>query len=294
MKCTFLGTLCFVSLLALGVFYIRPAIGGFIYEFDIPNKGHVPAPRGADLGLDYQDPETGMTFVRVTGGCFSRRPGQNAYSYEACVDDFYIGKYEVTQAEWQSVMGYNPAHFKGTTRPVEQVSWEDAQALINQMNSPGGKIYRLPTEAEWEYAARSSGQDDVFPGIHRDEMDEKFRKGLSFRTSDLNKFSWYSGNSGGWGKENQTHNVGLKKPNELGLFDMAGNVWEWCSDWYEAGFYESSSKENPQGPETGALRSARGGGWDSAWNEVAISYRTGFHPGFRFKNVGLRLVLTPH
>ena len=134
---------------------------------------------------------------------------------EVCVDDLYLGKYEVTQGQWKSIMGSNPSIFKdcGENCPVEDVSWDDAKEFINLLNKKTGKKYRLPYEAEWEYAARSGGKNEVWAGT----SDEK----------ELKDYAWYGANSG-----KRPHPVGQKKPNSLGIYDMSGNVWEWMEDKY--------------------------------------------------------------
>ena len=185
-------------------------------------------------------------------------------------NDYYIGKYEVTQALWQAVMGSNPSNFKGDALPVEQVSWNDCQDFISKLNAMTGKRFRLPTEAEWEYAARGG----------------KKSRGYQYSGSKtLGDVAWYDGNSG-----SKTHAVGTKQPNELGIYDMAGNVWEWCQDWY--GSYSSSSQTNPTGAVSGSGRVNRGGSRDSVARVCRSSYRTSNSPGFRISILGLRLVLS--
>jgi formylglycine-generating enzyme required for sulfatase activity len=166
-------------------------------------------------------------------------------------------------------MGSNPSYFKdcGGDCPVEQVSWDDVQEFIRKLNSmEGGARYRLPTEAEWEYAATSGGRDEVFSG--GDNIDE---------------VAWYNGNSG-W----RTHPVGQKKPNGLGLYDMSGNVWERCSDWY--GSYPSGSVNDPAGPSFGFYRVNRGGGWDINAIFCRAANRNLDYPDNRFDDLGFRLV----
>ena len=156
-------------------------------------------------------------------------------------NDYYIGKYEVTQTLWQAVMGNNPSNFKGDNLPVERVSWYDCQEFISKLNSITGKTFRLPTEAEWEYAARGG----------------KKSRGYQYSgSSNISDVAWYTDNSG-----SKTHAVGSKQANELGIYDMAGNVWEWCQDWHEE--YTGSSQINPTGANSGLNRVYRGGGWDS-------------------------------
>ena len=183
-------------------------------------------------------------------------------------NDYYIGKYEVTQGLWQAVMGNNPSNFKGDNLPVEQVSWYECQDFLSKLNRLTGKKFRLPTEAEWEYAARGGNKS----------------RGYQYSGSNnLSDVAWYRVNSG-----DKTHAVGTKQANELGIYDMSGNVWEWCQDWY--GNYSSSSQTNPTGATSGSDRVVRGGSWDyyawlcrSSYRYVAPNYRCG---------LGLRLVLS--
>ena len=150
-----------------------------------------------------------------------------------------MGRTEVTQGQWEKIMGSNPSHFKkGTNYPVEQVSWNDIQEFILKLSNQSGKSYRLPTEAEWEYAARSGGKEEKYAG-----------------GSNLDAVAWYDGNSG-----NSTHPVAQKRPNGLGIYDMSGNVWEWCQDWYGEKYYGNSPHSNPTGPLSGSDRVYRGGG----------------------------------
>ena len=218
--------------------------------------------------------EIERNMVKVNGGCFQMGDtfGDGSADekpvHEACVSTFRIGKYEMTQGQWQKIMGNNPSLFSrcGSNCPVEQVSWNDVQQFIGKLNSQSGKSYRLPTEAEWEYAARSGGKREKYSG-----------------GDTVDAVAWYDGNSG-----SQTHPVGQKQPNGLGLYDMSGNVWEWVSDWY--GTYVSDRQQNPQGASTGSIRVFRGGGWNDAPSYVRASYRFNFVPGFRFFNLGFRLV----
>ena len=185
-------------------------------------------------------------------------------------NDYYIGKYEVTQALWKAVMGKNPSNFKGDNLPVEEVSWNDCQKFISKLNSITGKTFRLPTEAEWEYAARGG----------------KKSRGYQYSGSNnLSDVAWYTDNSG-----SKTHTVGSKQANELGIYDMSGNVYEWCQDW--KGSYSSSSQVNPTGDNSGSYRVGRGGSWSYAARICRSSYRIGYTPGYRYDNLGLRLVLS--
>ena len=185
-------------------------------------------------------------------------------------NDYYIGKYEVTQALWKAVMGNNPSNFKGDNLPVEQVSWDDCQEFISKLNRITGKTFRLPTEAEWEYAARSG----------------KKSRGYQYSGSNnLSDVAWYFDNS-----RKKTHAVGTKQPNELGIYDMSGNVWEWCQDRY--GEYNSSSLVNPTGANSGSDRVYRGGGWCFSARFCRSSFRLSATPAYRVIDLGLRLVLS--
>ena len=184
-------------------------------------------------------------------------------------NNYYIGKYEVTQALWQAVMGSNPSNFKGDDLPVE-VSWNDCQDFISKLNAMTGKRFRLPSEAEWEYAARGG----------------KKSRGYQYSGSNtIGDVAWYEGNSG-----SKTHAVGTKQPNELGIYDMTGNVYEWCQDWY--GSYSSSPQTNPIGAVSGSCRVYRGGCWVSSARNCRTSYRGRRTPDFRYGFLGLRLVLS--
>lgn len=216
-----------------------------------------------------------LEMVRVPGGCyqmgdtFGDGDSDEKPVHKVCVDSFQIGKTEVTQGQWQTVMDDNPSEFKkGNTHPVERVSWQDVQGFISKLSSKTGKQYRLPTEAEWEYAARSGGRKEKYAG------------------GNVGAVAWYDDNSG-----NTTHPVALKRPNGLGLYDMSGNVWEWCQDWYDEDYYKNSPRNNPRGPKEGPLRVLRGGSWDNSAERVRAAYRAGDEPGFTFNSLGFRLVL---
>ena len=231
----------------------------------------------ATQGKEFTDPTTGMAFVPVKGGCFQMGDtfgdGNDTEKpvHEVCVSDFAMGKYEVTQGQWKSIMGSNPSYFSscGDTCPVESVSWNYVQEFLRKLNKRSGKIYRLPTEAEWEYACRSGGKSEKYCG-----------------GNDVDAVAWYDKNSGG-----KTHPAGEKRPNGLGLYDMSGNVWEWVSDWYVSDYYRTSPKDNPQGPSLGSSRVYRGGGWHGVPVSVRAGGRGGFGaPDYRFDILGFRLV----
>ncbi|HQE28575.1 MAG TPA: chitobiase/beta-hexosaminidase C-terminal domain-containing protein [Phycisphaerae bacterium] len=184
---------------------------------------------------------------------------------------FYIGKYEITQIQWQAVMGSNPSNFKDgdMNRPVEQVSWDDCQAFITALSTRLGRTFRLPTEAEWEYACRAGSEDDYYFGND---------------ASLLGDYAWYIGNS-----NFVTHPVGQKLPNAFGLYDMHGNVWEWCNDWY--GPYAAGPETDPTGPGVGTERVLRGGSWFDYAENVRSAFRAILAPDQSNGNIGLRVVM---
>ena len=217
--------------------------------------------------------------VYVSGSTFTMggtsEQGSDAYddekpTHSVTLSSYYICKYEVTQALWRAVMGNNPSNFKGDNLPVECVSWDDCQTFINRLNSYTGRNFRLPTEAEWEFAARGGNYS------------RHYKYSGSNYISDV---AWYDGNS-----SNRTHPVGTKQANELGLYDMSGNVWEWCSDWY--GSYSSYSQNDPTGPNSGSDRVGRGGSWYYGARGCRSSYRDCSTPGDRYDDLGLRLVFS--
>jgi hypothetical protein len=194
------------------------------------------------------------------------------------INSFFIGKFEVTQAQWKAIMGNNYSHFEGDNLPVENVSWYDIQAFLVKLNAVTDRNYRLPTEEEWEFAARGGtvGEGYMYSG-----------------NDNINSVAWYFDNSGNNtvkrkyenGKRmkyteyigRRTHPVGTKKPNELGIFDMTGNVWEWCKDWYD---------------DSQMYRAARGGGWDNNDHFCRLSMRTPIFPNNRDSRLGFRVVLS--
>ena len=198
--------------------------------------------------------------------------------HQVTVSDFYIGKYTVTQAQWKAVMGDNPSLFQschlpdslpvqGDNLPVERVSWDDVEKFICKLHILTGKPYRLPTEAEWEFAARGGNNS----------------KGYKYSGSNtLDDVAWYGANS-----DSITHPVGTKSPNELGIFDMSGNVWEWCNDWY--GDYNSNPKTNPRGPSRGSLRVLRGCSQFTHAKKLNVSSRGCVEPYINEYTIGFRL-----
>ena len=196
-------------------------------------------------------------------------------THSVTLSSYYMGETEVTQALWQAVMGSNPSSYTGDSqRPVEDVSWNDCQQFITKLNQLcasqlNGRQFALPTEAQWEYAARGGKQSH----------------GYKYSGSNtLGNVAWYTDNSGG-----TTHAVGAKQANELGLYDMSGNVWEWCQDWY--GNYGSTAQTDPTGPFTGSSRVNRGGGWHSSGGGCRVSLRLNSTPGCPSDDLGLRLSL---
>ena len=221
-----------------------------------------------------------IAMVYVSGGTFTMgatsEQGSDAWDNEepahsVTLSGYYIGKYEVTQKLWKAVMGSNPSYFKGDNLPVEQVSWNDVQEFLRKLNAMTGKRYRLPTEAEWEFAARGGNSSRGY----------KYSGGNS-----LGSVAWYTDNSG-----SRTHAVGTKSPNELGIYDMSGNVLEWCQDWYNSSYYGSSPRTNPQGPNSGSGRVIRGGGWYNSARYCRVSDRSYYTPGSGRNCLGFRLAL---
>ncbi len=215
----------------------------------------------------------GIEFINVAPGCFQmgnddgrkfERP-----AHKVCLTQGYnLGKYEVTQFQWEKVMDNNPSYFKGRNKPVEQISWDDVQKFISLLGQLTGQQFRLPTEAEWEYACRSGGKNQINCG-----------------SDNGNSVAWYNDNS-----KSMTHNVGQKQANDLGFYDMSGNVWEWVQDRYDPEFYNHSPKNNPNGPLDGSYRTFRGGGWNNDFNYLHSSGRGFSTTDGRDYNLGFRLV----
>ena len=246
--------------------------------------------------IDFEEFEVnGVKFkmVPVEGGTFTMGATEeqgsdydrNEYpTHQVTLSSYRIGQTEVTQALWQAVMGSNPSYYNGTgnsaygsnhsadygtnlQRPVEYVSWNDCQEFITKLNQLTGQQFRLPTEAEWEYAARGGNKS----------------QGYKYAGSNtVGDVAWYTSNS-----SLTTHAVGTKQANELGLYDMSGNVYEWCQDWY--GSYSSGAQNNPTGPTSGSNRVLRGGSWNDYARYCRVSYRYNFTPSLRNGSIGLRL-----
>ena len=218
-----------------------------------------------------------QNFVTVDGGTYTMGSPDSIGSddevqHTAYVSTFQIQTTEVTQELYELVMFANPSENKAwKDMPVTNVSWNDCEEFIKKLNEITGKAYRLPTEAEWEYAARggSKSQGYIYAG------------GIT-----IDELGWYEGNSG-----KTVHVVAEKKPNELGLFDMSGNVWEWCSDWYGPYRLDSKGSDNPKGPDNGQDRVLRGGSWNRNANYCRTAHRNRTGPDYRGNNNGFRLVL---
>lgn len=217
-----------------------------------------------------------FTMVYVEGGTFMMG-SDDAYAdalfderpvHQVTLSDYYIGETEVTQELWKAVMGSNPSGFIGDNLPVANVSWTDCQNFIGKLNKITGENFSLPTEAQWEFAARGGN----------------YSKGYKYSGSNnINAVAWYEGNSG-----NKAHPVGTKQANELGIYDMSGNVWEWCSDWF--GQYSSAAVTDPAGPSSGPCRVCRGGYRCSPATYCRCTLRSSCPPTYAGYNLGLRLV----
>lgn len=243
--------------------------------------------------------------VRVEGGSFDlgsdtgatdRRP-----NHTVKLNDYNISAYEVTQAQWKAIMGDNPSLYDCSDCPVTNVSWDDVQKFIEKANTLTGKHYRLPTEAEWEYAARGGTHENLVVnsqsvargGVNRlltseehYRVPEKMKEGKKYSGKNgIQPVAWYAGNS-----KDHIHPVGHKQSNELGIYDMSGNVEEWCSDFYAKNYGSKNAVENPKGPAGGTAHVARGGSWNSSADETVVTYRAGYLPDTRSYTVGFRLV----
>jgi len=276
---SFYSSIAIVAVL-MGVFLFVNCSGGGSGSSGSGSSGSGIGNNGGSSNPHPGEPE--MMFVQggtFTMGCTAEQ-GNDCYNdekppHQVTLSNFSIGKYPVTQKQWVAVMGSYPSYFGGDNLPVEGVSWHDVQEFIRKLNATTGKKYRLPTEAEWEYAARGGNKS----------------KGFKYSGSNiLDDVAWTWENSG-----HKTHPVGRKAPNELGIYDMSGNVREWCNDRY-GNNYSNSAKTNPTGATTGSLRVLRGGSWDS-WDYYAngcrVSDRGSAAPGDRSDYIGFRLASVP-
>ncbi len=273
----------------LPVVAIMAGLMMFSCEKEVNNNGNqsgstpaptpTPTPTPSPSGNVDSITVNGVTFkmVKIEGGTFMMGApitDSEAYSNELpqhCVtlSEYYIAETEVTQALWQAVMGSNPSHFKFPDRPVEEISWNDCKTFIEKLNQLTDKQFRLPTEAEWEYAARGGGNSHGYKFSGSDNVDD---------------VAWYTDNCGG-----ETHAVKTKAANELGLYDMTGNVLEWCSDWMAA--YTADTVSNPQGPAAGFKRVLRGGSLYNDARRLRVTRRSEYNPTFTDYSVGFRLAL---
>jgi formylglycine-generating enzyme required for sulfatase activity len=239
------------------------------------DSGSAENPAVAAKPIEVMTNSIGMTLAKIAAGSFSM--GSSSYSKETAVHtvnfaaDFWLGQYEVTQAQYRQVMETSPSRFQGDTLPAERVSWEDAAEFCRRLGARENKTYRLPTEAEWEYACRAGS-----------------RAAFCFGDDDsrLGEYAWYDGSAG-----NKTHPVGSRKPNAWGLYDMHGNVWEWCSDWYQEGYYLASPATDPKGPDSGQFRVLRGGCWYNRPVMCRSTRRDFNRSDYRDDGVGFRVVL---
>ena len=229
--------------------------------------------------LTYTVGGVSFTMIYVEGGTFTMgatsEQDRDAYDREKPahnveLSSYYMANTEVTQELWQAVMGNNPSYFKGNTRPVEKVSWDECQIFIRKLNSMTGEQFRLPTEAEWEYAASGGNKSRGY----------KYSGG-----NNISKIAWFEANS-----NSVTHPVALMEANKLGIYDMSGNVYEWCNDWY--GLYNSGSQTNPQGALSGWSRVIRGGSWFNALKACRVSFRSYCSPNRGNNYTGLRLAMS--
>jgi formylglycine-generating enzyme required for sulfatase activity len=245
--------------------------------------GYVPPNTGNNFTVTVGGVEFSMVYVSgwtFEMGC-TEEQGSDCYSDEnpkhnVTLSDYYVGRYEVTQGLWKAVMGSNPSsdcgsYGIGDNYPVYCVSWNQVQTFITALNDMTEKNYRLPTEAEWEFAARggNSSQGYKYSG-----------------SNTIGDVAWYSGNSG-----SSTHIVGTKVPNELGIYDMSGNVWEWVNDWY--GSYSNGAQTDPIGPSSGSFRVIRGGSWRYGAGICRVSFRNNNYPDYRNSDLGFRLAVSP-
>ena len=233
----------------------------------------------------------GIRFIKIEAGCFTMGQDKNTElqdkerqttanelpQHKVCITKpFYLGESEVTQKQWEEVMGNNPSKFKGMYRPVEKVSWNDTQTFIEKLNDRAkSDIYRLPTEAEWEYAARAGAQT-------------VYSFGDDIKT--IRDYAWF-GNEGYGG---DTHEVGQKKANAWGLVDMHGNVWEWVQDWYDPQYYQHSGESDPKGVESGQYKIYRGGSWIAKPPLLRSAVRYSGLPATKSSDIGFRLVREIH
>ena len=246
-----------------------PRSPGYRSEEAAAFDGVVTLPGGVQLKMIKVEP--GSFMMGSENGGRNEKPVHRV----TLTKPYYLGETEVTQAQWRAVMGNNPSRFQGDNRPVEKVSWNDAMAFCQKLNdqgrAPKGWKFTLPTEVQWEFAARGGN---------------KSRNYTYSGGNNIGEVAWYGKNSGG-----ATHAVRQKRANELGFYDISGNVCEWCLDWY--GGYSSSEVTDPQGPDNGSVRVLRGGSWDSGARGCRSAHRSDDSPDYRYNIYGFRLALVP-
>jgi len=260
------------------IFIARPVI---VYSADI--NGHHPTLEKAP------DFSASPVMIFVKGGCFDMGDtfGEGEVDeqpvHEVCVNDFHMGKYEVTQKEWKAVMGSNPSMFKWCDRcPVQRVTWDEVQEYIKKLSKNTGKHYRLPTEAEWEYAAREGGKRVRF-ATGKDT--------IGAEEANFNASNGEESYSRVGVDRSKMLTVGSFAANSLGLYDMSGNVWEWVGDWYDRHYYSTSPRNNPKGPSGGSDRVIRGGSWAYGPKDIRAAKRENFGHHRQHQSIGFRLVV---
>lgn len=267
------------------------------------------APPSKDTSLPkplelWQEPVTGMQFVKIPGGCFQMGQNQTEQrmlkrdesqsdfekyfadelpQHKVCVDELLMGVHEVTQKEWEKVMGFNPSIFQeGGDYPVEMVSWDDSQLFLKKLNElDKTNEFRLPSEAEWEYAARAGTSTMYNTGDTIKGTEANFNGSFPF---GLNLRDEY---------RKSTMPVGSFPANAFGLYDMHGNVWEWCNDWYKADYYQQNESQNPVGPDTGQMKVLRGGSWFRYTAHIRSATRYKNKPSGQYADTGFRVVKAP-
>jgi formylglycine-generating enzyme required for sulfatase activity len=306
---------CFMCCIFMCCLFIDLSYSGEIAIKDFKDNGKIEIEevlyllKGLANPVDYSVNQSftnsiGMSFVYIPPGTFTMgsptdEGGRNSDETQHQVTltkGYYMQTTEITQGQWKAVIGSNPSYFSscGDNCPVEQVSWDDLQNFISKLNQADGRTYRLPTEAEWEYAARAGSTSAFYNGGITNT-------GCSPLDTNLDKIGWYCGNScvsysGGYNCSSWsgsgcsscgTHPVAQKQANAFGLFDMSGNVWEWCQDWY--GSYPTTSVTDPTGANTGSYRVGRGGDWSYSAGYCRSAFRYSTYPSLRYGNLGARL-----
>ncbi len=275
------GLLAAIPAVAFLIFMIGKDFSGTDSSEETSIAGNNGTQANININIDeatgystYTINDVSFVMVPVEGGTFQMGSTDSDANddekpvHSVTLSSYSIGQTEVTQELWKAVMGSNPSKFKGSKLPVERVRWEDCQTFLTKLNQATGKTFRLPTEAEWEFAARGGTKSQGYKYSGSNTIDD---------------VAWY------WDNGDKTHEVGTKRPNELGLYDMSGNVYEWCQDWY--GSYSSSAQTNPTGASSGSDRVYRGGSWCNGAGGCRSSIRINDPPSYRRYCLGLRLAL---